>query len=66
MTEHGDGGTEAARTLGLHGKMLGRWKRQAEHQTNGSMGGNGQMSAEHEELLRWRKENQRRRLEREI
>jgi transposase len=66
ITEHGYGVTEAARNLGLHAQMLGRWKRQAEHQTNGSNGGNGQMSAEHEELLRLRKENQRLRMEREI
>jgi transposase len=45
---------------------MGRWKRQAAQQPNGRMGGNGQMSAEHEELLRLRKENQRLRMEREI
>jgi transposase len=66
VTEHGYGVTEAARNLGINVKMLGRWKRQAEHQTNGSMGGNGHMSAEHEELLRLRTENQRLRMEREI
>ena len=66
VTEHGYGVTEAARNLGINVKMLGRWKRQAEQQTNGSIGGNGQMSAEHEELLRLRKENQRLRMEREI
>jgi transposase len=66
ITEHGYGITEAARNLGIHAQMLGRWKRQAEHQPNGSSGGNGQRSAEHEELLRLRKENQRLRMEREI
>jgi transposase len=66
ITEHGYGVTEAARNLGIHAQMLGRRKRQAEQQTNGSIGGNGQMSAEHEELLRLRKENQRLRMEREI
>lgn len=66
VTEHGYGVTEAARNLGINVKMLGRWKRQAEQQTNGSIGGNGQMSAEHEELLRLRKETQRLRMEREI
>ena len=66
MTEHGYGVTEAAHNLGIHAHMLGRWKRQAAQRTNGSMGGNGQMSAEHEELLRLRKENQRLRMEREI
>jgi transposase len=66
VTEHGYGVTEAACNLGINVKMLGRWKRQAAQQTNGSLGGNGQMSAEHEELLRLRKENQRLRMEREI
>ena len=66
ITEHGYGVTEAARNLGIHAQMLGRWKRQAEQHTNGSSGGNGQMSAAHEELLRLRKENQRLRMEREI
>jgi transposase len=66
VPEHGYGVTEAARNLGINVKMLGRWKRQAEQHTNGSSGGNGQRPAEHEELLRLRKENQRLRLEREI
>jgi transposase len=66
VTAHGYGVTKAARNLGINVKMLGRWKRQAEQQTNGSIGGHGQMSAEHEELLRLRKENQRLRMEREI
>ncbi len=66
VTNQGYGVTEAARHLGTHANMLGRWKRQVERQTNGSMGGNGHQSSEHEELLRLRKENQRLRMEREI
>jgi transposase len=66
ITEHGYGVTEAAHNLGIHAHMLGRWKRQAEQHHNGALGGNGHMSAEHEELLRLRKENKRLRMEREI
>jgi transposase len=66
VTEHGYGVTEAARNLGINAKMLGRWKRQAERQTTGGMGGNGHMTAEHEELLQLRKEVKRLRMEREI
>ena len=66
VTEHGYGVTEAARNLGINAKMLGRWKRQAEWQTNGSIGGNGHLTAEHEELLQLRKEVKRLRMEREI
>jgi transposase len=35
ITEHGYGVTEAARNLGINARMLGRWKRQVEQQTNG-------------------------------
>ena len=66
ITEHGYGVTEAARNLGINTHMLGRWKRQAESQTNGTMRGNGPMSADHDELLRLRKEGKRLRMEREI
>jgi transposase-like protein len=57
---------EAARNLGLKVKMLGRWTRQAEQQTNGSLGGNGHLTADHEARLRLRKENQRLRMTREM
>ena len=66
ITEHGYGVTEAARNLGINAKMLGRWKRQIEQQHNGVSRGNGQLSAEHDELLRLRKEVKRLRMEREI
>lgn len=66
VTDHGYGVTETARNLGINAHMLGRWKRQVEQQTNGVYRGNGHMSAEHEELLRLRKEVKRLRMEREI
>ena len=66
VTKQGYGITEAARHLGIPANMLGKWKRQIERQTNGSMGGNAHLASEHEELLRLRKENQRLRMEREI
>jgi transposase len=66
VTDHGYGVTEAARNLGSNVKMLGRWKRQAEHQTNGRLGSTRPMAAEHAELLRLRQEVKRLRLEREI
>ncbi len=66
VTDHGYGVSEAARNLGINVTMLGRWKRHADAQHHGSFGGNGCMSAEHEELLRLRKENKRLRMEREI
>ncbi len=66
ITHHGYGVTEAARSLGINAHMLGRWKSQVEQPNNGIYRGNGHMSAEHEELLRLRKENKRLRMEREI
>jgi transposase len=66
VTEQGYGVTEAAHNLGINAKMPGRWKRQAEWQTNGSSGSNGPMTAEHEALLQLRKAVKRLRMEREI
>lgn|SRR5687767_3847512 len=65
-TEHGYGGTEAARNFGITTTMLGRWKRQSEPQRNGVARGNGHLSAEHDELGTWRQEVKRLRMEREI
>ena len=65
-TDHGYGVTEAARNLGIHVKMLGRWKRQAAQQTHGRFGSNRPMSAEQAERLRLRQEVKRLRMEREI
>jgi transposase len=66
VTEHGYGVTEAARNLGINAKMLGRWKHQIEHQNNGVSRGKGQLSVDHDELLRLRKAVKRLRMEREI
>jgi transposase len=66
VTDSGYGVSEAARNLGINTTMLGRWKRQAEQHNSGVHRGNGHVSAEHEELVRLRKEVKRLRMEREI
>ena len=66
VTEQGYGVTEAARHLGINVTMLGRWKQQAEQQTNSRFGSHRPMAAENEELLRLRQEVKRLRMEREI
>jgi transposase len=66
VTDHGYRVTEAARNLGINVKMLGRWKQQAEQQTNSRFGSNRPMAAENEDLLRLRQEVKRLRMEREI
>ena len=66
VTDHGYGVTEAARNLGINVEMLGRWKQQAEQQTNGRFGSNRPMAAENGEPLRLRQEVKRLRMEQEI
>lgn len=58
--------SEAARNLGIHGGMLGRWVRRAQQSGNGVIFGKGPLSAEQEELHRLRAENKRLLMEREI
>ena len=43
--------SEAARNLGIHGGMLGRWVRRAQQSGNGVIFGKGPLSAEQEELI---------------
>jgi transposase len=59
-------GAEAARHLGLHARMLGRWKRAVQPIRNGAFPGHGRVSPEQEEVYRWREEHGRLRTEREI
>lgn len=58
--------SEAARNLGIHGGMLGRWVRRAQQSGNGVIFEKGPLSAEQEELHRLRAENKRLLMEREI
>ena len=58
--------SETARRLGISGKLLGRWKREAEARANGAVSGHGHVSPESDELRRLRKEIQRLRMERDI
>lgn len=57
--------SEAARNLGIHGGMLGRWVRQTKEGSKGVISGKGS-SPEQEELHRLRSENKRLLMEREI
>jgi len=58
--------SETAKRLGINANMLRRWKHQAAESPHGVFSGNGQRSAEQEELIRLRKEVKRLRMEREI
>jgi transposase len=66
VTEHGYKISEAARNLGIHPVLLGRWKQQIEVEGTEAFPGKGHMTTEKEELYRLRKENKRLRMEREI
>ena len=57
--------SEAARNLGIHANLLGRWKREYEDGGNGSSD-TGSAVAMRAELNRLRKENKRLKMEREI
>lgn len=57
--------SEAARNLGIHANLLGRWKR--EHEGGGKTGSDaGSAVVMRAELSRLRKENKRLKMEREI
>ena len=61
VTEQGYQISEAARNLGIHPGVLGRWRRELESGSDG-----GCQKDVHAELNRLRKENKRLKLEREI
>ena len=64
VTEEGYKITEAARSLGIHENLLGRWKNELTSDSNAYQGNVSQsMEAE---LKRLRKENKRLKMEREI
>ena len=66
VTHNSYGISETARRLGISGKLLGRWKREAEARANGTVNGHEHVSPESDELRRLRKENQRLQMERDI
>lgn len=57
---------EAARNLGIHSHMLGRWRREYLEGKRNAFPGTGHQPAEVEELKRLREENRRLKMEREI
>ena len=66
VTDEGYMISEAARNLGIHPNLLGKWKSQLGTELGDAFPGKGHMTSEKEELYRLRKENQRLRMEREI
>lgn len=62
VTKQGYRISEAAESLGVDAKMIGRWKRELEEEKAGTR----LQPSEREELIRLRRENKRLRQEREI
>ena len=57
---------EAARSLGIRGSMLSRWRREYQTRNYQAFPGTGRQSAEVEELKHLREENRKLKLEKEI
>ena len=66
VTEQGYNQSEAARSLGIDRGMLGRWVKEFQEDQIEAFRGNGNRTAEQEELRRLRRENRQLREEREI
>jgi transposase len=66
VTEPGYGVSETARNLGINAQRLGRWKRECDTKGRAAFSGNGRMASDQEELPRWRDDNKRWRLARDI
>ena len=66
VTEGGLTVSQAARDLGVHQTVLGRWKMQLEESPLEAFPGKGRLSPDDEELARLRRENEVLRQERDI
>ena len=65
ITEQGYPISEAARNLGIHANLLGRWKKEIEGGSEENLAP-GSAKAMQAELIQLRKENKRLKMEREI
>ena len=66
VTDQGYKVTEAARNLGIDRSMLARWIKEQADDPGEAFRGQGQRTAEQEELRRLRQENRRLKMERDI
>ena len=66
VVEQGYSCTEAGRSLGINGALIGRWKRQLEDDASAAFPGNGKRSAEQRRIHELETENRRLRMEKEI
>ena len=64
--EHGYSYADAGRSLGVHGNMISRWKRELEVQGKHAYPGNGRLTPEQQRIHELEKENRRLQMERDI
>ncbi len=66
VVEQGYSCAEAGRSLGVNGALIGRWKRQLEHDATEAFPGKGRRTAEQQRIHELETENRRLRMEKEI
>ena len=55
VMEHGYSYADAGRSLGVHGNMISRWKRELEVQGKHAYPGNGRLTPDSSVFMSWRK-----------
>lgn len=58
--------TEAARSLGINGQMLGRWVKEQQSDGGQAFRGNGKLTPEQAEIRQLKEENRRLKMEKDI
>ena len=66
VTDHGYSCAAAGRSLGVHGALIGRWKRELETDAAEAFPGKGKRTAEQQRIHELEAENRRLRMEKEI
>ena len=66
VLEQGYTRIEAAKSLGIHDSVLGRWVRESQNDGEDAFRGKGKLRAEQAELRQLREENRRLKMEKEI
>ncbi len=66
VVEHGYSYAEAGRSLGVHGALISRWRRQLAEDAAEAFPGKDKRSAEQQRIHELEKENRRLRMEKEI
>ncbi len=66
VVDHGYSAAAAGRSLGVHGGLIGRWKRELAAQGSEAFPGNGKRTADQQRIHELETENRRLRMEKDI